>query len=80
MAKSADMRTDPSALIREVIRATMEAQEISEARLALDSYINRTTLRNKLAGASEFTVAELVRVADALGVTLRDLIEPASAA
>lgn len=74
------MRTDQTVLIRDEIRARMANRDISEAELSRQTYIARSTLARKLAGASEFTVNELFRVADVLDVPLRALIEPASAA
>lgn len=58
----------------------MTARDVSEAELSRRTYIARSTLARKLAGASEFTVNELMRVAEVLDVPLRVLIEPASAA
>jgi transcriptional regulator with XRE-family HTH domain len=74
------MPTDQTTLIRDGIRSTMVARDVSEAELSRRARIARSTLARKLAGASEFTVNELMRVAEVLDVPLRVLIEPASAA
>lgn len=47
---------------------------ISTARLADEAAIARTTLIRKLAGGSDFTVHELIRIAAALGVPVVDLL------
>lgn len=60
------------------IRRAAANQEISDARLAELSLIPRTSLLRKLAGVSEFTVSELIRIADALKVSPADLISVAT--
>ncbi len=74
------MRNEPAELIRDAIKATMRTAGVSGAALSREAFIPRSTLARKLVGASEFTVTELIRVADALRVPLRDLIAPADAA
>jgi transcriptional regulator with XRE-family HTH domain len=50
------------------IRRITQQRAISDARLAELSAMARASLVRKLAGGSDFTVSELIRIADALGV------------
>lgn len=65
---SGHVSTDPLDLIRDEINSTIDAAGISEAELSRRTLIPRSTLARKLAGVTEFTLSELIRVADALDV------------
>lgn len=74
------MSTPDPRLIPEAVEATRKTAGMSVSELARESHITRQTLDRKLSGFGEFTVPELIRLAEALGVTLRDFLDPASAA
>lgn len=78
--KDGHVSTDPLALIRDEINTTIRSVGISEAELSRRSLIPRSTLARKLAGATEFTLSELIRLADALGVEPSRFVAAGSAA
>jgi len=59
------------------VRAEMARQGVTAASVAIATDISRTSLSRKLNGHNEFTVAEMLRVAKVLGLTLSDLIRRA---
>ena len=67
------------AAVRE-INAAITRQHVTISALAEAAGIPRTTLHNRLRGKGDITVAELVRVAIALGVPAADLITAAAEA
>ena len=56
------------------VRAEIARQGITYATISDASDISRSSLSRKLAGASEFTLGELVRIAAALNVQASELI------
>jgi len=59
------------------VRAEMARQRVTADKVALATDISRTSLSRKLNGHNEFTVAEMIRVAAFLGLTLSDLLRRA---
>ena len=62
------------------IRAEMARQKISAATLSVSAGITPATLSRKLNGLSGFSLDELLRVANSLGISAADLIERATTA
>lgn len=65
--------------IADRIEAGMAAREFSVSRLAEASLIPRMTLSRRLADPATFTLAELERIASALGIDPFDLTKPEAA-
>ena len=59
------------------VRAEMARQGVTAATMAQATDISRASLSRKLNGRNEFTVAEMFRVAEFLGMTLSDLLRRA---
>lgn len=68
------MNTTSTARVAEAVAAAMEAADVSQNGLSEATHIPRPTLRRRLAGASSFTVEELILIADALGVSMTSLL------
>lgn len=60
------------------ILAEMERQGVTQVDLARDANVPRATLQRRLAG-SPFSIDELERVAQALGVEVSELVKGAAA-
>ena len=71
------MNTPTAAGLTAEVRAEMARQGISAAKVATATNINPATLSRRLNGTSDFTVGEVSRVAQFLGVTLADLLRRA---
>jgi len=59
------------------VRAEMARQGVTAAAVAQAIDISRTSLSRKLNGSGEFTVAEMLRVSNFLGLPLSDLLRRA---
>lgn len=62
------------------IRACMARQEMSQQALAEAIGVSRTTLGQKLAGRTEFTVGEVDAIAQQFGISVSELLDRAEAA
>lgn len=61
--------------ITQAVRAAVASAEISVVVLSEQTGIPRTTLQRRLQGVSEFTVGEVDRIAQALGVPHESLVQ-----
>lgn len=59
------------------VRAEMARQGVTAATVAQAIDISRASLSRKLNGSGEFTVAEMLRVSNFLGLALSDLLRRA---
>lgn len=56
------------------VRAAMDEADVSEAALALQTGLSRSTLRRRLAGTSDWMTSELTTISTTLGVPLLSLL------
>jgi len=71
------MNPPTTAVLLGEVRAEMARRRVTAAKVALATDISRTSLSRKLNGHNEFTVAELFRVTEFLGLSLSDLLRRA---
>lgn len=74
------MNTPTAAGLAGEVRAEMARQGLTVATVAQGADISPASLSRRLNGSSEFTVAEMFRVAGFLGMTLSDLLRRAESA
>lgn len=72
------MESTGTARVAEAVRSRMTEQNVSQVSLSEATGIPRATLIRRLQGHSPFTVAELVAIANHLGVTASDLLAVAA--
>lgn len=73
------MRKDESlsVYVAEEIRAKLARQRVSASQVARQLGVSHTWMTNRLAGHQDISVNDLQRIADALGVTVADLLPSA---
>ena len=71
------MSTLTAAQLAAEVRAEMARQGVTAAKVAAATNISPASLSRRLNGTSDFTVAEMFRVAGFLQVTLSDLLRRA---
>ena len=65
-------------LVATRVRAALEAHGVSQARLAGRLGVSKNTLSNWIVGNNDFAAAWLPQIADELGTSLPDLLDPES--